>query len=532
MTLLYPYEAAENGTQLYDPLHLSTKGPINAKYLKAICPVDRGNPFIEALPHPLMDTEQLLCAYAQPLPEYDGETERKFPSEQRMLLLSQLRQVRYPLIFHKDLEISFYDTLCTSYRARTRVYDKKGVYCCTTDEGDLVSHSRLTGDLADAANAGFAVLGYSGCGKSSAMKTLLSRYPQTLFHNWDRERVVQIVYLVVSCVPNSNFNALYSSIGQAIDGALGLKNVYQAEIEKKRSLGDKLNKIIDLVEHFAIGIIIFDEIQLIDFSATKENSFESLLVLANRTKVAIAVIGTEDSYAKMFTSLRTARRIGPVINGSSYCQYPEFCNMLVKKLFTYQWFDQRIEPTPDILDAFYNNTHGIVDQLVGLYMHVQLAYLSTMPRPVVNGKFIDDVFDQYYSGVRALLSDLTNPTSQSELRRRLLEADASFDLQISKLREAEYMKELMDDASAIERLKLQKNVIANVQNVNPSYKTDTISHAFRAVMEHHPHLKEIDATQAVLEALKKETTEKRKVVEKSKKTLAASHDQMRAELLR
>ena len=43
-----------------------------------------------------------------------------------------------------------------------------------------------------------------------------------------------------------------------------------------------------------------DEIQLIDFNSTKENSFESLLLLTNETKVAFVVIGTEDAYEKMF----------------------------------------------------------------------------------------------------------------------------------------------------------------------------------------------------------------------------------------
>ena len=48
-------------------------------------------------------------------------------------------------------------------------------------------------------------------------------------------------------------------------------------------------KLVD-DEVFSIGAIILDEIQLIDFNSTKENSFESLLLLTNETKVAFVVI--------------------------------------------------------------------------------------------------------------------------------------------------------------------------------------------------------------------------------------------------
>ncbi len=60
-----------------------------------------------------------------------------------------------------------------------------------------------------------------------------------------------------------------------------------------------------------------DEIQLIDFSRTRESSFESLMILANRTKVAIAVVGTEDAYEMMFSKFRTGRRVGTVIKAHS-----------------------------------------------------------------------------------------------------------------------------------------------------------------------------------------------------------------------
>jgi hypothetical protein len=160
----------------------------------------------------------------------------------------------------------------------------------------------------------------------------------------------------VNCIPNSNFSALYVSIGNAIDRALGnLTPVYENEIRSARALGLKAEKVRDLVEMFGIGIIIFDEIQLIDFESTKENSFESLMTLTNRTKVAIAVVGTEDSFDKMFSKLRTSRRLGTMIIGHRYCEDKRYFATIVKNLFNYQWVDKLMPLSDEIIEALLKN---------------------------------------------------------------------------------------------------------------------------------------------------------------------------------
>ena len=88
--------------------------------------------------------------------------------------------------------------------------------------------------------------------------------------------------------------------------------------------------------------------------------------------------------------------------------------LLIRELFKYQWFDERIALTPEISDALYQYTYGIVGQLVGLCMHMQLAYLSASPRPTVNAKFIEEICDKYYPGVRSLLNDNADPEAQKE----------------------------------------------------------------------------------------------------------------------
>lgn len=146
----------------------------------------------------------------------------------------------------------------------------------------------------------------------------------------------------------------YVGIGAAIDRALGnTLGTYQNMIQKKTRLAEKAEKVRELVELFAIGMIILDEIQLIDFASSRENSYESLLTLVNRTKVAIAVVGTEDAYGRMFTKLRTARRIGNIISGNQYCENKQYFGYLVQEVFRYQWFDTPQAVANEIIQALY-----------------------------------------------------------------------------------------------------------------------------------------------------------------------------------
>ncbi len=103
--------------------------------------------------------------------------------------------------------------------------------------------------------------------------------------------------MTISCQPNSNFSALYSGIGKATDFALNT-DIYQKQIDRIKTLAGKMNKVIELIELFAIGTIILDEIQLIDFKTTKESSFEALMVITNETKMAFCAVGTTEAYVK------------------------------------------------------------------------------------------------------------------------------------------------------------------------------------------------------------------------------------------
>lgn len=448
----------------YDDCDLKENNIVRARYVSALISEDRGNPFIEALPYPRND-KILNRAYTRTLPSYRFDKVKKMNNLEKMLSVGTLRNLRFPLPFHKELEFNFYNALVTSYRARKQISTLETNIEYVSEGQKCDSHSILAGDSAMATNAGFSLIGYSGCGKSSAISTLVSHYPQVIIHGDNtNERFPQIVYLVVNCVANSNFAALYEGIGDAIDKALGnIIPIYAKEIAKTTGLGKKAEKVKEFVERFAIGIIIFDEIQLIDFKHTKENSFDSLLTLANRTKVAIAVVGTEDARNKMFTGLRTARRVGVMIKGHTYCESKQYFSYLVKEVMKYQWFDEMITPTNEIIDTLYALTKGIIDQLIGIYTCVHFEYLKRNKKPVVNADFIKKVANKYYPNMQAVLADIDIESKEEKISELKRNAEFKINVLLDNQKQEQYAKQILTDSEKQAKVNLQlSNVVSNI----------------------------------------------------------------------
>ena len=250
------------------------------------------------------------------------------------------------------------------------------------------------------------------------------------------------------------------------------------------------------------------------------------MVLANETKVAIILIGTEDAYSKMLPNLRTARRIGTIIRGSDYCANKEYFSYLVKSIFHYQWFDEKVEVTQEIIDAMYNNTRWIIDQLIGLYIDMHRAYLAVSPshRPAVNAAFIEDVSRRYHSGIRNLLEDLSDPSPRIQSQKEL-------QLAYNQVNQAQA---IINESCKIPENVLLREVIKRIRSIVPDLSSDEIATAFQKVLQANSvKSKNVDAiAPAVFKELQSSHTETPPVKKKSsKKQRTVSHDSMREQLL-
>lgn len=428
----YEYADLEDGEGQYDSINLHNVNSVDAVYIPAEFPMDKGNPFIEALPMP-REGSDVRRSYNRQIIGYDANKVAEMSDYQRIRAISQLRALRFPLPFDERLETTIYNTLVTSYRNRKLrgSFDTPIEYNAHDTEQE--TFGSLKGRKDGAANAGFSLIGFSGCGKSTALGFAFDHIPQVIYHNINGYRIPQIVYLNVSCFHNNNMSALYIGIGAAIDEALeNSKPIYTNIIKREHTVGEKEVKVNELVEKFNIGLIVFDEIQLLSFSPTDESdrtsksSFGSLMTLQNNTKVAIGIVGTEEAYEKMFPNLQTARRIGQNINASTYCSSKSFFATLAKELLKYQWFDQRVNFDKAMLQALYDESHGIIDQMVGIFSAMQYEYFYQDKNVTINADYIKKVAGSYYPGLSRLNKNLASVDAE---KKRKAIIDKAFSLQ-------------------------------------------------------------------------------------------------------
>ena len=493
-----------NDSNQYDDLDYNNIGFVDARYATPLNPYDTANPFIAALPKPREERECYIC-YERSLDLYSAEQVKTMSKMERLIQIPMLRELRLPLPFHAQLEIEFYNAICLSYRRRYPIiYDIRG-----DDENEV--KAGLVADANDGTNSAFAMIGFSGCGKSSALKILTQNYPQVIHHEFHGTRFVQITYIVVNCLPNSNFNALYISIARAIDRALGQADIFEAQIRKIRGLGAKSVKIQNLIEKFGVGVIVLDEIQLINFNQSNENSFESLMVISNNTGVGFAIVGTEDAYSKMFSIHRTARRIGRLINARTYCSNKPFFNFLLEKMWQYQFFDDPITLTKEVKEEMYRCTHGIIDQMIGLYQYLNYDYISSEKKPKFNAKYVRKVSEKYFPGLMKIMENSSDPEAEKKIQGLSEKAKEKIEQMSDKLLQEKISTDIINNNSDNTNLPEMKNyVIRVVLDCTDNYNVQTIQDIMSRVIKNNPSIDRRNLLRATLKNLEKKNKTGRK----------------------
>lgn len=345
--------------------------PIDAVYSKPILEIDNDNIFIKALPDKLTNKE-ISTYYYEKFPIKPSVDEDPFMQEEEIHLLEGMRLPLKPVYI---LESVFRNILTTSYRKRLDSlcnFDKEVVL---NDEILTQSQSIDVMTMGDG-HTGAALLGIGGCGKTSAVNKLLERYPQTLIHHNMKNTVIQIVWLYVQPSSNSDLSTFMDSIGDAIDCALGnLKPIYGRYLREQKKLGAKADKVAELFRLFNVGVLIIDEIQRFSSFSNKNDSYETIMTMTNKSKVGLLVVGTEEAYGRFFTRYYIARRMGTPIKASSYCVDYDYFKQIAGLVMSIQWFREYQPLTDEIFEAMYNETSGIIERIISIWEKIQLDYI-------------------------------------------------------------------------------------------------------------------------------------------------------------
>lgn len=390
--LNYKYTKMKKGERQYD---IKCQGErVDAVYVKSANPAYNGNPFLEAIPRP-RTRDEIISDCAKGVPGYDRQTALAMSTEDKQVMYPALKDWRFILPYQHKLETQFALGLQLSYA-------KRNIDILQTSNGSVVELSSGGSSPYEP----FTLLDISGTGKSTSIDALLSGYPQVIQHEFDGLRISQILYLYAVCPPNSNMSTLFETIAKKIDRACGYgEEIYQKQVRKAKNLGEKAGIITDLINRFAIGAIVLDEIQSLDMEKSKESSINYLLSIVNDTGVNLCVAGTEEGYDKVFKTRKIEKRTGvDPSEEMNYYEDPKFFVAMLTDLFQYQWFDEEVSLTKDMIDMFYMKTNGIVDDMVKLFVYMHKDYLDrpARKRPVVDAAFIKTTSEKNFPKREAL----------------------------------------------------------------------------------------------------------------------------------
>lgn len=269
---------------------------------------------------------------------------------------------------------------------------------------------------------GFAALGMPGGGKTHTVKRVCARYPQVIKHT-DPFLLNQIVWLRVECPPSGSPKSLCEFFFQQVDSALrrqGVQSRYQDQY-KGKTLDVMMAGMARVATLHAIGVLIVDEIQHVkrvkqDVQASVLNF---LVTLRNSIGIPVVMVGTMAAQRLLRRTFHDARRgdgMGSIYferlppgpkNGPGFG--PEF-RMFVKQMWRWQWTLQPTELDDAILKAMYEETQGVIDLMVKLFILLQLRLVMAGSKrklpEVITPSLIHDVARERFRIVATYVSAL------------------------------------------------------------------------------------------------------------------------------
>jgi hypothetical protein len=362
----------------------------SAAYRDQMVPPYRGNPLIEALPPiwTMREVTQLLGDY----PNYD-EQHRLLPAEVRLHLILNAVQFFEPLPVHLDVEQRFSRLIRMGYQARNPI--QRGFWRELHQRVQALHPGESQSRLRSTA-LGFSMLGLSGVGKSTAVETILSLYPQVIYHRQYHEQAfnwVQLVWLKLDCPFDGSIKGLCLNFFQAIDHLIGT-NYCEAYTRRGQVTTDMLIPHVARVGSIhGLGVLVIDEIQ--NLSEAKSGGASKMLnflvQLVNTIGVPVVPIGTYKALPLLRGEFRQARR------GSGQGDLvwdrmaeDEVWQLFVESLWRYQYVRQPTKLTAELSHVLYDVSQGIIDFAVKAYLLAQVRAI-TSDKEAISGSVIRSV---------------------------------------------------------------------------------------------------------------------------------------------
>lgn len=348
-----------------------------------------GNPLIEALPAILENDEEVIDAFYN-IP-FVNDDEKRLSPRLKSHILWRIKSLLQPLPIHIRLESTVSILIRNSYKSRNPLdsqYKQKIQVLNKLKEIDNVT-------VEDIENAyrGFTttadcalITGISGAGKTTALTSILSTYPQVIRHKKYKGRpltMTQIVWLKVDCPYDGNFTTLCRYIFGEIDKLTG-ERWQQKYGYLTHSPSTMIMHLTTLLTNYNVGILVIDEIQhLGKLKDDGKNMLDFFVTLVNMFSVPIVFIGTDSAKNLFQKTFRLARRIesGGYFHMGPLEQESFEWKTLLESLWEFNVLEEETKLDENIQNVFYNECQGVIGLAVLLYMCSQSrALLNQMKK--------------------------------------------------------------------------------------------------------------------------------------------------------
>ncbi|ULL13436.1 ATP-binding protein [Paenibacillus sp. H1-7] len=367
--------------------HFSRGEFVEADYQDPLLEDYRNNPLLEALP-PIWDDKTVVNKLASK-PIFNA-SERDLPVHLRLHCVQRIsRDFFRPLSRHLELQQSISRLIRDGYVGRNPLTPNYA-FRARKDAYELIMQGNTSGyPVNTPTSAGFALVGISGIGKSSSLLRILQMYPQVILHRkyrgQDMPAPFQIVWLKMDCPHDGSIRGLCLNFLLAVDSLVGTK-YYKKNVTK--SPDELLPLMAQAAAVHCLGVLVIDEIQNLqeakdDRAAQMLNFFVQLV---NTIGLPVILVGTYKALPALNGEFRNARRNSGQGDATwHHFKKDEEWAWLLQGLWKYQWTDKKMELDQEFIDIMYEESQGISDIAIKLFMLTQWRALDKELESVTPG---------------------------------------------------------------------------------------------------------------------------------------------------
>ena len=291
--------------------------------------------------------------------------------------------------------------------------------------GDQSYASRLA-ELADQAEAGKGLgelmtrfrptaysgklIGPSGMGKTTIINRVLEQLPQVVRHA-EPFTVDQIVHLRLECPSTGSPKQLCLSFFAEVDALIGTKYYKKFGGLTTEHMVLRMAQVAQLQR---LGVLVVDEIQYLRSAKIEEDNVLNLLTtLVNVINVPVLLVGTMAAVPLLTSTFRNARRgeghasamFEPMKQGREWERF-------LGVLFRLQWTSTLTPLSPQLSEALWDESQGIVDIVIKIFMLAQLRLMrrseTRLAAEIITPALVRKIGKEDLRFIRPMLRALAN----------------------------------------------------------------------------------------------------------------------------